>query len=261
MTVVEGQGARPYVHLARVYDRWTASNDHGRWAEYLRAAAGRLGVTGGRAVDVCCGTGRMSALLDEAGFSVTGIDSSPEMLDEARRAVPAVVLHQGDVTDPLPVLDGSQDLAVCSFDSANYLVSEGALAAMFSVVARSLRPGGVFVVDLNTGYKLVEVFGSSHYGDDLGDFAYVWRNRTEPDRRRTEFLISLFVESTSGYSRFTEHHVQRWFTWDEVRSAVDAAGLRVVEVTDDYGRAAPSDTTLRETWVLQRPEIAVASLG
>jgi hypothetical protein len=133
-------------------------------------------------------------------------------------------------------------------------VDDGALAAGLGAVAAALRPGGVFVFDVNTRHKLEHVFGDSHYGDDLDSFAYVWRNRHDTASRRTTFRISVFHREPDGrYLRQLERHEQRWFDHDEIRAAADTAGLEVVELVDDYGTDPPTATTLRETWVLRRP--------
>ncbi len=46
-------------------------------------------VSGNKAVDFGCGTGRSSRFLKQLGFEVTGIDISGDMLEQARKADPA----------------------------------------------------------------------------------------------------------------------------------------------------------------------------
>jgi SAM-dependent methyltransferase len=156
-------------------------------------------------------------------------------------------------------LDGRRfDAAVCAFDSINYFVVDGELQRLFQLVATALRPSGVFVFDVNSRHKLEDVFGSSHYGDDYGDFAYVWRNRTSGDEHRTTFLITLFVQDGTRFVRHEERHVQRWYSQDAIRLAAEGADLEVVSITDDYGLGACADTSLRESWVLRKVEDSVS---
>lgn len=245
---------RPYDALARVYDDWTADNDYGRWARHIVDVASLT--EGSSVLDLCCGTGRLTRLLHDAGMVVTGVDVSRPMLDRAARALPEeTVLLERDLARPdldLGVENGAFDACVCSFDSLNYFTDERALQAVFDHAAAALRPGGVLVFDVNTRRKLAEVLGDSHYGDDLDDFAYVWRNRYAPESRSCRFLISLFVRDGDAFVRAEETHVQRWFERSELVGAAERAGLAVLGVTDDYTDRPADSQSLRETWVVQK---------
>ncbi|MFJ4990225.1 class I SAM-dependent DNA methyltransferase [Streptomyces sp. NPDC088732] len=241
----------PYDALAAVYDRWTAHNDYSRWADHL---AGLFRAHGEirRVLDVCCGTGSITALLQHQGLEVVGVDGAAGMLERARtRTAPGTELHQARLPAPLPVTDASFDAAVCSFDSVNYF-RPAQLAELFACVARTLRPGGLFVFDVNTRHKLENLLGNSHYGDDLDSFAYVWRNRYHPEEHRCDFSISLFTQSVDGFDKQVEQHSQWWFDPSEIRSAALAAGFGLAGVTEDYHDHAPGPETMRETWVLVR---------
>lgn len=69
-----------------------------------------------RVVDVPVGTGRMFSFYKDRGFKATGIDVSPDMLEEARGRADElgleVELRQGDIRS-LPAESGSFGLAVC----------------------------------------------------------------------------------------------------------------------------------------------------
>ena len=100
---------------------------------------------GGRALDLACGTGSLTRDLAKKvgpeGY-VLGVDFSGEMLRAARsRPLPNVEYRLGDATD----LDGLPSEA---FDAVT--IAYGArnipdLDALFSEMARTLKPGGVVV--------------------------------------------------------------------------------------------------------------------
>jgi SAM-dependent methyltransferase len=54
---------------------------------------------GERVLDLGCGTGHLTAQIAEAGAEVIGLDSSPEMIDEARRLYPGLPFEVGDARD------------------------------------------------------------------------------------------------------------------------------------------------------------------
>lgn len=95
----------------------------------------------GDALDAACGTGRLSIRLAARGHRVTGVDSSPEMLELARAKVPDGEFHVGDLHD-LPLPDGAVDLVVCGLALAH--VPD--LGPVMAELARVVRPGGHVVI-------------------------------------------------------------------------------------------------------------------
>ena len=130
--------------IAPTYDRantlMTAGQD-GRWR---RAAVRAAGLDrGGVALDVACGTGKLTADLAAAvgpDGRVVGVDLSPGMLDEARRAfgsLPGVEFVLGNAL-ALPVADSSFDAATIAFGLRNLSSFEDG----FREMARAVRSGG-----------------------------------------------------------------------------------------------------------------------
>ena len=71
-----------------------------------------------------------------------GVDSSPDMVRGARRAVPSGTFVEGRLEDALP--GGSFDLVVSAF--AVHHLPSAAKADLFKRVAAALRPRGRFVL-------------------------------------------------------------------------------------------------------------------
>ncbi len=104
-------------------------------------------VAGLDAVDLGCGTGRWTAKLAlQAPRSLVGVDSSAEMLAQAKRKLgDAAKWVIADCAD-LPFPRSSADLIICSF-LASYVQD---LAKFAEQIRRLLRPGGVvFISDLH----------------------------------------------------------------------------------------------------------------
>jgi len=94
----------------------------------------------GAALDAACGTGRHLRSLAALGHRAIGVDRSPEMLEVARRAVPAAELLDGDLAS-LPLASESVDVAICAL-ALSHLPE---LRAPIRELARVLRPGGRLV--------------------------------------------------------------------------------------------------------------------
>jgi demethylmenaquinone methyltransferase/2-methoxy-6-polyprenyl-1,4-benzoquinol methylase len=100
---------------------------------------------GGTALDLACGTGSLTRdLARKVGPDghVLGIDFSREMLRAARsRPTPGIAYRLGDATDLQGVPSDSFDAATIAYGARNI----PDLDALFSEMARVLKPGGVAV--------------------------------------------------------------------------------------------------------------------
>jgi demethylmenaquinone methyltransferase/2-methoxy-6-polyprenyl-1,4-benzoquinol methylase len=100
---------------------------------------------GGTALDLACGTGSLTRdLAKKVGPEghVLGVDFSGEMLRAARsRPMPNVEYRLGDATDLGEVPSEAFDAATIAYGARNI----PDLDALFSEMARTLKPGGVAV--------------------------------------------------------------------------------------------------------------------
>ncbi len=67
------------------------------WRELLVA---ELPAVPARIADLGCGTGTLTRLLFDEGYTVDGVDFSPKMIARARRKVPEAAIVVGDAADP-----------------------------------------------------------------------------------------------------------------------------------------------------------------
>ena len=124
------------------YDAWFEE----AWGRYAFAVEGHallraLGsLAGVRMVDVGCGSGRFTALFEQRGARVTGVDADPAMLELAslREAGPLVAADAAR----LPFSDRAFDVALAA--TLFEFVAQPALA--LAEMARVTRPGGKLVI-------------------------------------------------------------------------------------------------------------------
>lgn len=100
-------------------------------------------VTGTRALDFGCGTGRSTRFLQKLGFHVTGVDVSEDMLRIARAADPGgdYRLVPGDNFDQFGI--GTFDLVLSAFTFDN--ISGTMKARIFGDLGKLLTPNGIIV--------------------------------------------------------------------------------------------------------------------
>jgi len=135
-----------------------------------RTADATADVAADSILDLGSGTGvtALRTLAHHPAATLVGIDSSAEMLEHARRAVPAATFIEGRLEDALP--SGPFDLVVSAF-AIHHLPSE-AKADLFERVAAVLRPAGRFVLcDVVVPEQPVAVPVPLEPGFDLPDTA------------------------------------------------------------------------------------------
>lgn len=108
------------------------------WIDLLRSA---LPATPGRVADLGCGTGTLARLLTDEGYTVDGLDLSPEMIKRARAKVPEAHFGIGDANKP-SMQAGAYDIVLCRHVLWAMDEPEEAFARWVAL----LQPGGIVVL-------------------------------------------------------------------------------------------------------------------
>ncbi len=131
-------------------------------------------------LDVGCGTGDLSAQIAAAGATVTGLESSAEMIARAREKHPALRFIQQDIT--AFIQPGAFDAAF-SNATLHWVANAGGAAAAISA---ALKPGGRFVAEFGgagnmrgvtqaVSAALLELTGHAHshqwYFPTIGEYS------------------------------------------------------------------------------------------
>ena len=108
---------------------------------------------GAPVIEVGTGPGHVAAFLAEAGADATGLDLSPEMVDEARRRYPGVSYQVGDLRQLMRPTTHDGWGAVLAWYSLIHLAASELPAAIASL-ARPLRSNGWLVLALHAGAEV-----------------------------------------------------------------------------------------------------------
>jgi ubiquinone/menaquinone biosynthesis C-methylase UbiE len=117
-----------------------------------------------RGLDVCCGTGAGTRVLEPlCQGQITGVDFSTGMLAQARSAHPDAAWVRADAR-ALPFTE-AYDLAVSFGALGHFLPAER--PALFAGVYRALRPGGLFAVPIGAPQPITSIRYWALLGFDL----------------------------------------------------------------------------------------------
>jgi SAM-dependent methyltransferase len=218
-----------YDRFAQVYNR--------HWAHevpsQIMTVVDRLLVpevpAGGRILDLCCGTGYTARELSRVGFEVTGLDVSEEMLRHARRNAPRARFVQADVRSfELPPV---YHAALSTFDSLNHIMTIEGLAEVFRNTHRALRPGGLFLFDMNMEEGFLE-----HWADYFAivedDNACILRGAYDRERGIARYDITIFEREGNAWQRADAVISEKYYPAKEIMRALRTAGFKKVTAYD-----------------------------
>jgi ubiquinone/menaquinone biosynthesis C-methylase UbiE len=247
-------GAQGWDAYAPFYDWENARTIGRRDAAFWRRVAQR---TGGRTLELGCGTGRLLIPLARSGARVVGIDRSAEMLARAlarRRRLNARLrpaIARGDIR-ALPLADARFNLVIAPYGMLQSIIDDGDLERVLREAARVLRPGGLLGVDLVPDLAAWDEYRDrvSLRGAGPGGRRITLIETVRQDRRRgvTTFVDRFIVRRGR---RVSEHAFTLTFRSRSMRDTLahlERAGFEIEAVLGDY-RGRPWDLRA-DVWVI-----------
>lgn len=223
--------------------------------------------TGGPLLELGCGTGRLLLPLARAGFSVTGVDMSPRMLEVAQAKVNEaglggqITLVQADMRELK--LPQQYRLAFIAINSFMHLVTlEDQLAAL-RAWRKLLLPGGLLVIDVDNPdpRHLLEADGrldlqGRWFDPDTGATVLKHVSRTLDAARQLQHVLFIYDEVfPDGQMRRTLAPFQaRYLYRYEGELLLDKAGFTPEQVYGSYDLDPYDSDSERMIFVARRAE-------
>ncbi|MEG1988928.1 MAG: methyltransferase domain-containing protein [Oscillibacter sp.] len=230
-----------YDALSGAYDALMADASYCKRADYLERQFRKSAIPVRTVLDLACGTGTIACLLAERGYQVVATDGSEEMLTQAMvkaeaLSAPPLFLHQ---SMPRLRLLEPVDAVVSTLDSLNYLTSVKDLRETFRRVYRWLKPGGQFLFDVNSAYKLRGMDGGL-WIDEKPDTCCVWRTEFSQKTQICTYWVDLFrLRPDGAWNRDFEEHREKAWEEDALRTYLAEAGFAKVTVSGDLKCSPP----------------------
>jgi hypothetical protein len=137
-------------------------------------------------------------------------------------------------------------------DSINYITSKRDLKRLLGLVKNYLNPGGLFIFDINTCYKLENILGNEVFYDIAEDITYIWQNSFDKKKKLCRFDLTFFVKDKDGYRRYDEVHTERGYSLGELKELIKASGLEFISVCDELRFSKPTAKSQRVFFVCKR---------
>ncbi len=197
--------------------------------------------TNGAILELMCGTGRVLVPLARAGFDVTGIDTSAEMLAVAQRALataPATLIQADARTWQS---DTRYGLAIVALNSFMHMTTTTDQLDMLATIHDVLQPGGRLVIDVfNPDIRSIP----RYRGDVVLDRQFML-----PDGRQVQKFVVQWadvvaqqinvvfmydINDDAQMRRVTASFTMRWLWHYEAEHLLARAGFVLEHVYGDY---------------------------
>lgn len=229
-----------YKDFAYIYDRLMREDvSYPAWCDYIENLFSLHEVRVDTICELACGTGNMTAELEQRGYQILASDISGDMLNVARKKLKNQ--HTALVCADMSALRTEErfDAFLCMIDGVNYVIVPRLLQRTFKNIKSSLKNGGVFIFDVSTRYKLKNIIGDHTFIHSDYDIFYSWQNRYIEKYKLSDMLLNFFVRDGEKYSRFEERHLQRGWSEKQLRTMLCFAGFTDITVYDELSFQPP----------------------
>ncbi len=180
-------------------------------------------------LDLGCGTGNHDFPLARRGYEVTGIDQSQEMLSSARKKAKQARWRPRFVRASMQTfrLPQTFDAAICMFGAFDYLINLRDVFRCLRNVCSHLTPRGLFVFEYwqTSGVRP----GIQSWLDLVSSEREIVRlSESQFDSRRSQLTMDfrfMVLRGREVVDRFSERHVVRTYTRQEMSTLLGRAGL------------------------------------
>ncbi len=244
-----------YDTIAQYYDLI-----HSELTEDIKFLLRIAGPINGRLLELGSGTGRLVIPLARAGYKVTGIDLSGEMMAIGRSKAADL---RGNVKNRITFIQGNMisfklaqksEMAIYGHNTFMHIAGFEIDRALKNVRSHLIGPG-LLVIDVDNPIEVADssldhllvlerTFKTPQSGDIVAQFASSW---TESDEQ-VRHISWIFDRSPAAGGAVIRHIVETSFYYyygHQIEIALDAAGFRIKNIFGDYDESPYSDNSPR----------------
>lgn len=242
-----------YKEFANVYDELINNDiDYERWANVILNICEEVNLHKRDYLDLGCGTGNITEKIAPKFNNTWAVDLSNDMLTKAETKMRNEGLKIKFVCQDIVELNLNRkfDLITCCLDSTNYILDIKDVKKYFTSVFNHLNDNGIFIFDINSHYKLINVLGNNVYNYDDENVTYIWENSLEDEI--VDMYLTFFVKENELYRRFDEHHSEKAYRCEEIEQLLSEVNFKVIKKMDNYEQKNIVDSTERVAYAVSK---------
>lgn len=215
--------------FATIYDDVMKRVPYFYWYKYLKNMLSYYEKDPKSILELACGTGNMLKHFVNEAEQIYGIDKSEEMLSIAKNKFDErenIKLFNTDMTEIHEY--GDFDFIYSIFDSLNYILGYEKLVNVFKNAAYNLNKDGIFIFDMNTIYRLMDMKeGTKSIKGE--DYTCYWKDIIDRDKKQWIVELDIYMNKKGEIKNFTEKHIETSYSLKNIKRALKIAGFEYID--------------------------------
>lgn len=245
-----------FEQYAKYYDLLYKDKNYKEESDYVIKKIKQRAPKASQILELGSGSGSHAHYFCEAGYEVTGIERSPEMVDLAKsknsKGFNPII---GDISSfKLPQ---QFDVVLSLFHVISYLTENKSLIDCFKMVHQHLKPNGVFMFDVwysPAVYHQKPETRIKRLESDAIAIVRLAESRTESSKNvvAVNFEVIIKDKATQTSETITEEHLMRHFSIPEIKMLAAFTGFEVVLAEEFLTENSPSEDTWGVYFILKK---------
>ncbi len=239
---------------ARYYDLLYRDKDYSSEAQHVHETLQKHAPGATSILEFGCGTCGHAVHLAEKGYSLLGIDSSRDMLEQAQERLASlspltssrISLSQSDLRHYRS--DQRFDAVIALFHVISYLPTNADLQAALNTAKTQLKPGGLFLSDCWYGPAVLTdppAVRIKRMEDESTQITRIAEPKLIPEANLVEVSYQVFVldKRTTKVDVIRESHTMRYWFQPEIELCMKQTGFQLIDSFEWMtGRRSGTDT-------------------
>jgi SAM-dependent methyltransferase len=210
-----------------------------------------------RILELCCGTGRLTIPIAQAGYNICGVDYTPSMLEQAKKKAFEAKLKIDFIEADIKMLDLQEkfDLIFIPFNSIHHLYQNEDLFKTLECIKNHLQKRGLFLLDCFNP-NIQYIVESEKEQTVIADY-------TTDDGRNVLIKQAMHYESTTQINRIKWHYFingefhsvqnmdMRLFFPQELDSYLERFGFHIVHKFGSFEEEVFNNNSEKQIFICQ----------
>lgn len=221
---------------AELYDLFYAEKPYADEAAFIHKCIQAYKPNATHLLELACGTGSHSLLLEKYSYKIIATDYSPDMLarakEKANKANSSVDFRQQDMRS-LDVPERPFDVIICLFDSLGYVGTNENISKVLSGIRDHLSPNGIFIFEFWHAGAMIRSYDPlriRRWQTPEGEILRISETSIEYQTQLCHVAYSIYELNKNGsYNQLQETQTNRFFLLKEMESFLKNSGLMPVK--------------------------------